>query len=551
MQRKKTCPQRLPLWLAVLGLITGCGPRRAAHPSILRFNIHGGVTSLDPAFASTLNNMMVGQALFTTLVGVDERLRIVPRLARHWTIADSGRTYIFRMRQDAFFHDDACFPGGRGRRITADDVVYSLRRLMDSATASPGAWLFRGRVVATPDGSYADGFRAVDDSTVVIRLVRPFSPFPGMLSLPYCGIVPHEAVEYYGKRQFGYHPVGSGPFRFRYWAPGAALSLLRHPRYFEHDRDSALPYLEGIFFSFIDNPESEFLAFLSGRIDVLNGAQKALVDFFLTPAGALKPALRIKYRLQRAPFLNTEYLGILRDTALLPAGHPLRSRAFRKALAFAIDRRKMLRHLRRNVGTPGDYGITPPGLLAGVNGHAYHIDSARHYLRQARSEGIAPAPLEIATTGGYLDLCLFVARSWQQLGIPTTVTVRPASAHRQRMRQGELAIFRASWIADYPDAESYLSLFITRNIPPNGPNYTRFRDAVYDSLYQAALTTRDATVRRVLYRRLEARLRDQVPFVVLYYDETLRIFRPAISGLRPHPMGWIDWARLQKRAAHF
>ncbi len=552
MQRKKTLCRRGLLWLTLgVLLVAGCGPRRDAHPGILRYNIHGGLTSLDPAFASTLNNMLVSQALFTTLVGVDTALGVVPRLAHWWDVRDSGRTYVFHLRRDAFFHDDGCFAGERGRRITASDVVYSLRRLMDSATASPGAWLFRDRVVASPGGSYRDGFQAPDDTTVIIRLVRPFGPFLGMLALPYCGIVPPEAVERYGRDGFGRHPVGSGPFRFHYWAPGKALSLLRHPHYFRKNGKDALPYLEGLFFSFIDNPESEFLAFLSGRIDVLAGAQKALTDFFLTPGGAIKPALRTQYRWQRAPFLNTEYLGILQDTALLPAGHPLRNRSFRKALSFAIDRGKMLRYLRRNVGTPGRQGITPPGLLSGTPGYTYHRDSARYYLRQAFREGVRKMPLDIATTGGYLDLCLFVARSWQQLGIPTRVTVRPAAAHRQRMLQGELPIFRASWIADYPDAESYLSLFYSGNIPPHGPNYTRFQSPYYDSLYRAALSMTSRAGRTAAYRAMEAHLRERVPFVVLYYDETLRIFRRDISGLAAHPMGWIDWARIQKRAPHF
>ncbi len=546
MQRKKI-PFRFGgliggLW-GILTLTSGCRNTQVRPSNWLYYNIHGVVTSIDPAYASNLNNMLVVRALFSTLVEVKDDLTIRPGVARRWEVRDSGRTYVFYLRRDVWFHHDPCFPQGVGRRLTAHDVVFSIRRLLDTTIASPGAWLFRNRIQYSPQKGYTEGIYAQDDSTVVFRLRDPFPPFLGLLALPYCGIVPPEAVDYYGQREFGRHPVGSGPFQFHYWVAGEVLSLKRHPNFFR----SGKPHLDGLFITFIENPESEFLAFLSGRLDVLSGAQKAMADFFIGWDGHLKPALQDRFRLVRSAFLNTEYLGILQDPSYLPQKSPLHSLPFRKALAFAIDRRKMLRHLRRGLGSPGNHSIIPPAMWPdSTAGYSYYPDSAHYYLREAIRQGVRIQPLTIATTATYLDLCLFVARSWRNLGIPTDVEVYPSSGYHQRMRQGDLPIFRASWIADYPDPESYLSLFYSANVPPFGPNYTRFNNSQYDSVYQYALTASDSA-RRHAYNQMVNILYHRLPVLVLYYDEIVHILRADVFNLPPHPMGWIEWEEIRKK----
>src|SRR5205823_2078874 len=108
------------------------------------------------------------------------------------------------LRQDVFFHDDAAFPNGKGRRMVAKDVEYSFKRIMDPATSSSGAWIFHDRIDSSNGGT------TVDDSTFQLKLLRPFTPVLGLLSMQYCSIVPREVVEKYGK-DFRSHPCGTGP----------------------------------------------------------------------------------------------------------------------------------------------------------------------------------------------------------------------------------------------------------------------------------------------------------------------------------------------------
>src|SRR5690606_5192580 len=130
-------------------------------------------------------------------------------------------------------------------------------------------------------------------------------------------------------------------------------------------------------------------------------------------------------------------------------------------------------------------------------------------------------PLEIvlSTNNTYLDIAEYLQREWEKLGIKVKVDVMPPSTLRQAMATGKLSFFRGSWIADYPDAENYLSLFYSRNFTPNGPNYTHFKNEVFDRLYQQALQTVDEKDRSGLYRKMDAMIAGDVPVIVLFYDK--------------------------------
>jgi len=202
--------------------------------------------------------------LYNTLVEVDDNLHVVPSLAKSWEISGDRRSYTFHLRKDVFFHDDNVFENGKGRRLTANDIEYSFRRILDKRTASPGAWIFNGKVDSV------NAFKAIDDSTFQLKLIRPYMPILGILSMQYCSIVPKEAIEKYGN-DFRRHPVGTGPFRFVAWDEGQALIFKRNENYFEKDSaGKRLPYLNGIKVSFYDSKATEFLLFRQKQIDFIN-----------------------------------------------------------------------------------------------------------------------------------------------------------------------------------------------------------------------------------------------------------------------------------------
>ena len=218
--------QQYLFFLLVLLFLGSCGRKSGNHEgkTAFRYNEAAGITSLDPAFARNQANIWAVNQIYIGLVQLDSSLAIKPCLARDWEISEDGKTYTFHLRNDVIFHDDACFPNGKGRSVSAQDVEFSLKRLADSKLASPGAWVM-GYVDAQAGHPEVN---ALNDSTLSIQLSRPFPPFLGMLSMQYCSVLPREAIQKYG-HDFRSHPVGAGPFRFAMGKEGGCLISMPFP----------------------------------------------------------------------------------------------------------------------------------------------------------------------------------------------------------------------------------------------------------------------------------------------------------------------------------
>ena len=134
------------------------------------------------------------------------------------------------------------------------------------------------------------------------------------------------------------------------------------------------------------------------------------------------------------------------------------------------------------------------------------------------------------------------------MGIEVAIDVMPPATLRQLKNTGGLELFRGSWVADYPDAENYLSLFISDNFTPNGPNYTHFKDPVIDSLYTAALQSSDLKSRLKIYQAMDARIMEQAPVITLYYDMAVRFVHQEVQGLGINPQNFLFIKNVKKTA---
>ncbi len=507
-----------------------------------RYNQHNPITSLDPAFARTQNNIWAIDCLFNGLLQLDDDLLVRPCIAKKWEISDDALQYRFILRDDVFFHDDPAFPGGKGRKVVASDVVFSFNRLLDDEWPKPGSWIFKDRVAAdTP-------FSAPDDSTFILRLAEPFQPMLSILTMQYASIVPREACERYG-RDFRRHPVGTGPFRFKIWAENQGLVVLRNDRYFEKDSaGNRLPYLDAVKTTFITDRKTAFLEFKKGNLDYFFGLESSYINELLTPDGELQPALAQDIYFLKNPYLNTEYLGIRMDEQAT-AANPLQQKKVRQALNCGFDRSQMLRTLRNGVGKPASSGFTPRGLPSfdetTAPGYAYTPSRAARLLADAGfPNGKGLPPVTLLCNQDYLDLCTFIARQWEDLGIKVNLEMVETALLRERMRNGQAPFFRASWIADYPDAESFFTCFYSKNTAP--PNYTGFHHPAFDRLYEASLREPDVQRRYALYRQMDAILIEEAPVVFLFYDETAQFAGKKISGLPRNGINLLSLNRVRK-----
>ena len=523
-------------------LFSACGNNdRNQGLQIFRYNESAGIASLDPAFAKDQAMIWASQQLFNGLVQLDTNLQVQPAIAKRWHISPDGKTYTFTLRNDVYFHRDKLFKNGR-RKVVASDFVYSFARIVDEKVASPGRWIFDE--VLVENGQYA--FFAPNDTTFVVKLRQAFSPFLGMLGMPYCSVVPREVVEHYGQ-DFRQHPVGTGPFKFQRWKENVKLVLRKNESYFERDEQgNPLPYLDAVAVTFIIDKQTVFLEFVKGNLDFMNSLDATYKDELLTTTGQLRPKYADQLDMTSQPYLNTEYLGFLMDGKK----SPLNDKRIRQAINYGFDRRKMMKYLRNNVGTPGCHGFIPLGLQSGdttMAGYEYNPQKAQQLLAEAGYPNGKNLPtLTLATTSTYLDLCKYIQQQLGLIGININIDVNPPGALREHIAQSKTNWFRGSWIADYPDAENYLSLFYSPNFCPKGPNYTHFKNQEYDKLYLQAKAETNDSARAELYARMNQILINEAPVVVLYYDQILHFTHKNITGLRSNAMNALDLRRVKK-----
>lgn len=516
------------------------------HPGkmIFHYNEQSGIASLDPAFAKNQSIMWAVHQLYNTLIEVDENLQLQPSLASSWEPLPGNLGFLFHLRTDVYFHDDPSFKDGKGRLLTAKDVVFSLRRLMSTTVASPGAWIFNNRV------DPLNGFIAVDDSTFMLQLIRPFQPVLGILSMQYCSILPSEAVEHYGS-DFRSHPVGSGPFQLVTWEEGQALVLKRNPRYFEADSSGKhLPYLDGVKVTFFESKATEFLEFQQHRLDFINDIDASFKDEILTKGGNLKKEWQGKLVLQKHDYLNIEYLGILVDTANAAVkGSPLSVLKIRQAINYAFDRRKMMLYLRNSIGKAAESGFVPAGMPsfdeAKVKGYRYDPPRAAQLLAEAGFPGGRGLPvIKLLTIPIYADLAAYIANELNLAGIPVQVEAIQKSLLLEQTARGQALFFRGSWIADYPDAENYFSVFYGKNPAP--PNYTRYQNSLFDELYEKAIYENNDSARYALYQQMDRLIIKEAPVVPLWYDMVIHLVHNNITGFDANSLNLLELRKVKK-----
>jgi peptide/nickel transport system substrate-binding protein len=528
------------LYLLMLGLLFEACASAPSTKKIFRMNQVQNVETLDPAFAKNQYIMWHVNQCYNRLIEFDEHMNPQPSLAKSWHISEDRKTYTFILRNDVYFHDNPVFENGKGRRMNAADVVYSFARILDEKTASSGAWIFNDRV----DSIHP--FVAVNDTTFELHLLRPFNPMLGILSMMYCSIVPHEVVEKWGK-DFRSHPCGTGPFVFQDWEEAVAVTYRKNEHYWE--RDSAgnrLPYIDGIKFSQVDSKASEFLLFMEGDIDFMNGIDAVFKDQILSKNGLLKHEYQSKFRLQKHSYLNVEYLGILQDS-IKNSTQILLNKKIRQAINYGFDRKKMITYIRNNIGIAANAGIVPIGLRGYdsvlVRGYSYQPELAKRLVDEVRNELGSLPTITLLSNDNYSDRCTFIASQLKEIGLDVKIEIMQPSLLREQMSNSNANFFWATWIADYPDAECYLTMFYGKNTAP--PNYTRFHNEAYDKLYEQCLIEPDEKKKIELFQAMDRILIEEAPCVPLFYDEVMHFVQNRVKHFNTNSSNLFDLKRVQ------
>lgn len=547
MEVRIRLPGALLLWtLIACGCGEGDNPGEA-NARVYRHALDGAPTTLDPAQADNVYAAQVVRNLFDTLYRYKYLARpyeLTPNLAEAMPeVSDDGRVYVIRLREDARFADDPAFEGGRGRGVTADDVVYSLKRHFMSSTRSRGAWLWRDRIRGLPaegEDLEADtpvsGLRALDAHTVRIELVEPYPQFTHTLATALSAIVPREAVERYG-REFGVKPVGSGPFTLARF--DETLAVLEPAEHFDRGpvdleaegydarrhAELGLEAIDGRPYPFVDRLEMHFIGEPTTRWSSF--VSKSGVDTVMVPPEMaervlasrqpleFRDSIRERYHTLSGPESGFVFYGFnMANPEIGYNDDPERERmnhALRCAMREAFDWSARNQAFYHGLGEVFP-GAIPPILDAydpdvSTESNRHRPDRARQRLEQAGWQPERLPQIVYGLEASVSQRQMFEQFSaWMQaVGYPAEKIKSASHAsfgeYARALGNRELDIFLLGWTLAYPDAQYSLQLFHGPNAAP-GANSMNYRNPEFDRLFERASTLPPGPERRALYRRL-------------------------------------------------
>ena len=522
------------------------------------------IRGLDPVGVNDNVSHHVAHQIYDLLIDLDSNLQLVPQLAKRWEITEEGTLYTFHLRKGVRFHDNSCFPEGKGREMTAHDIKYSFTRICDPRNTPLGYDYYKNHVEGAieyfediskareegrePTLEGVSGFIAKDDSTFQIKLIKPFAPFIYYVCLGSAYIVPREAVEKYGK-DFFQNPVGTGPFVFVNWKPDLELNLKRNPNYWDKDEyGNQLPYLDNVQFRFMKDKAQQLLEFRSGKLDECYEIPLESFKEVIDENKNLTPAYS-KFILQKTPSLTVQYYGFLMMSDLF------KDVRIRKAFNYAIDRNKIIKFVLNGQASGGAfYGIVPPAMpdynAKEIKGYRYDLSKAKELMKEAgypNGEGFPEVTLQINEGGGdNIQIAEAIQSMLKEIGVTVKLQILTFAQHLDNVDAGRADFYRLGWIADYPDPENFLNLYYGKNVPKNpndiSPiNSTRFKNEKFDEIFEKAIKTIDKTERYKLYLEAEQLAVSEAPMLYIFYNEDFRLLQPYIRGYTLDPMNRVNF----------
>ncbi len=470
--------------------------------------------NLDPALARLIRQQVLLINIFDTLLDIDPTtLKVVPRAAESWSVSPDGRTITFRLRRGMTFHN--------GREVTAEDVKYSIERILTPELASPnaptwdrlqGAREFIARQARDVSGiRLLDRYRVAITSTVVeADFVLNFAGYTGLY------IVPKEEVERLG-RDFGRRPVGSGPFVFVSWQNDTSVLLRANNDYW-----AGRPFISALEFRIIPDPATAQAEFDTNRLDFM----------LLSDATYRRYSEDPKWK----PYVIEVAELFTRHVGLNVTKPPLTDVRVRQALNYAVDKAALVRTVLANKAF-APTGVFPPSHPAynrNVRGYEYNPQRARELLAAAGFPNGFDLELHGSsspTTGRWME---GIQRFWNEIGVRTRIVQQDFGVVIDRAGKGEIPTYVLSW-GGTQSCVGYLSAFRSRNIGPAGNRMFYKNERVDQLLDQAERTFNDRQQIRLCQQAEEVIVRE-APWFFFNYNKAVLVHQPNVHGLVGNPL---------------
>lgn len=522
----------------------------------LDFAITEKYGSLDPINVTDVAAFHITSQIFEPLLRFNEDdLSLEPLIADSWSVADDNLTHTFIIKKGVHFQDNSCFEGGKGRELTASDVVYTFKRIFSSDSYAYS--LFKDKIEGAEDfkthGGEISGINIIDDNTVEFKLVKPSSNFLSLMATISSAIVAKEAVE-------NNVVVGTGPFIYSKENDNEkVVTLSKNNNYHVKDaKGNALPYIDCVAFNYVKDGQEQLDWFMEGKLDIITGLPSKSIKEIVEVQIADFQNQPVKYVLGRYSQTATTYLTL--NTAI----EPFTNENVRKAIAMSIDKNKIVDDiLKGEAAAPGNNGIVAPAIkgydFSSVVGLDFDIKKAKQLLKTAGYENGNGLPALILATGNgntSVRVGLEIQKQLRSnLGINVELSSMSLAERKAANAESKNHMSIDGWLAEFPDPVSFLSLFYGANVSDSPaetsyPNESRFKNEKFDKLYETALITLDQKERFELCLEADQIIASEAPVIPLWYHEDYHLIQSTVSGYKPNAMNlqYLTFVKIEETA---
>ncbi len=566
------------IFSTLIMLISSCGTRNSEsdfHSSLEKANggrYYGGVFKINeseyiknlfPHNITDAYSYRVASQVYEGLFKFDDdSLTVIKGLVDSYDVDETGTIYTLKLKKDVYFHDDPCFPKGKGRKLTADDIKYCFTRLCTKNINNQSFSIFKDILKganqyyeASSNGKTpsfeVEGIKLIDEQTIRMELTKPNSLFIVNLARPACFIYPKEAEEKYGV-DMRIHAVGTGPFTLNIEDVEEDISIIlkKNKNYYGVDEfGNKLPFLDAVSIQFIKDKKTELFEFRKGNLDMI---YRLPTEYIIEILEETMPGANGEYsqfQLQRSPEMMTQFLTLNNQSGVF------NNINVRKAFNYAIDRSKILDFVLNGEGyAPGNHGITPPVFpnynIETIHGYHLDIDSARYFIAKAGYPGGKGFPkLQfLLNSEGERNTNVAVEIQKQlmdHLNIEVELVILPFSQLLEKSYKGDFNLLRAGWIADFPSAENFLWIFYSKDVPASKneisyPNISRYVSKEFDKYYEMALNAKSIDEANEYFKKAEQQMMNDAPIIVLWYDEGYRLVQSHVKNFPNNSMQYRD-----------
>jgi peptide/nickel transport system substrate-binding protein len=563
---------KIPFVFALLGfllLLSACSAQKKPVKKLqIKGNVlYGGtfhfrspekVETFNPLEGTNLYSRNITYQIFETLLRTDlSTTRTVPHLAKSCNVDPTGKYYTLTIRDNVYFHPDPCF-GDQPRKLTVKDVKFSLELACSNLPINKMAYLLVSKIKGARTFflnsksnlpfSGISGIKIIDSTTLTIELVAPYFGFKDILAHANLGMMAPEVYQTY-KEDIGSHPVGTGPFRLKENNPHSIV-LERYDKYWRKDQyGNQLPYLDKVVMTYSNNKKKELTDFQEGKIDCVLDIPVDQINFLLGSLQDAQKGQNVPHRVMSEPSMSVMYMGFACES------REFRDPRVRQAFNLAVDRAEIINNYMSGEGWPAVHGFIPPLDFYpndDVASFTVDVQRAKKLLAEAGYPNGKKFPaLEVWVNSpegnpNYKMVQGFVDQINEKLNLKLSIRVCNIAERDQAIANGNAKIWRAGWIADYPNPETFLSLFYSGNIGKRNTtiNSFRFANAEFDQILDQAIREENEVVRNQMYVLCDQIIIDQAVVVPILTEDFIILLNDRVRNFKANSLEILDFSTI-------